>query len=122
MSAPVASNDCMLTQPSYRIERINESIRRELILLLKTQTRDPRLQAVNITQVLTSKDLSSAKIFYSTPEAQKSTIKPLLAKASGFFRTRLSKTLELRHTPALKFVFDSAPNTGARMDKLLSQL
>ncbi|MBE8158721.1 MAG: FAD-dependent oxidoreductase [Betaproteobacteria bacterium] len=28
-------------QPSYRIERINQSLRRELVLLLKNQTKDP---------------------------------------------------------------------------------
>lgn len=112
----------MPAQPSYRIERINESIRRELVLLFKTQTKDPRLQCVNITDVLTSKDLSVAKVFYSTPATQKSIVKPLLDKAGGFFRTRLSKSLELRHTPALQFVFDTAPNTGARIDELLSKL
>lgn len=113
----------MLTQPSYRIERINESIRRELICLFKTQTNDPRLQNISVTEVLTSKDLSSAKVFYSVPEAEKSIVKPLLEKtASGFFRTRLSKALELRHTPSLRFVFDPAPNTGARIDELLSKI
>ncbi|MBA5249538.1 MAG: 30S ribosome-binding factor RbfA, partial [Gammaproteobacteria bacterium] len=98
---------------SYRTERINELIRRELVLLLKKETKDPRLQAVNITDVLSSRDLSSAKVFYTVPEDQQNSVAPLLYKASGFFRSRLSNTLDLRHTPALKFIYDSAPNTGA---------
>jgi ribosome-binding factor A len=107
---------------SFRIERINELIRRELVMLLKNDTKDIRLTNVVITDVLTSRDLSAAKVYYTTPDAQKSIVEPLLIKAAGFFRTRLSKTLGLRHTPALRFLFDPAPNTGARIDELLAKL
>lgn len=112
----------MAEQTSYRVERINELIRRALVSLLKKETKDPRLQAVNITDVLSSRDLSSAKVFYTVPEEQQNIVEPLLYKASGFFRSRLSNTLDLRHTPALKFIYDSAPNTGARIDDLLAKL
>ena len=112
----------MPEQPSYRVERINELIRRELALLLRNETKDPRLKALSITDVICSRDLSSAKVFYTVPQSDQSIVEPLLVKASGFFRSRLSSTLELRHTPALKFIYDSAPNTGARIDDLLSKL
>jgi len=46
----------------------------------------------------------------------------LLNKAGGFFRSSLSKSLDLRHTPSLSFIYDTAPNTGARMDDLLRKL
>ncbi|SFV86804.1 Ribosome-binding factor A [hydrothermal vent metagenome] len=112
----------MQEQNSFRVERVNELIRRELVILLRQETKDPRLQAVRVTDVLASRDLSSAKVFYTAPEEDKNTVAPLLYKASGFFRSRLSKTLNLRHTPELKFIYDSAPNTGARIDELLAQL
>jgi ribosome-binding factor A len=81
----------MAEQPSYRVERINELIRRELVMLLRQETKDARLQAVGITDVLASRDLSSARVFYTVPEEQKEIVVPLLKKASGFFRSRLSK-------------------------------
>ena len=112
----------MAEQTSYRLERINELICRELVLLLKKETKDPRLQKVSITDVLTSRDLSNAKVFYTVLATDKATIEPILNKASGFFRLNLSKTLNLRHTPALRFIFDPAPNTGARIEDLLSKL
>ena len=111
----------MLEQASYRIERINELIRRELTLLLRTATKDPRLSDVVITDVLASRDLSSAKVFYTVTK-DKAVVEPLLGKASGFFRSRLSKTIDLRHTPELRFIFDPAPNTGTRIERLLSKL
>ena len=112
----------MAEQPSYRVERVNELIRRELVTLLKNETKDPRLQSVSVTDVLSSRDLSSAKVFYTVPESDQAIVETLLNKASGFFRSRLSKKLDLRHTPALKFIFDPAPNAGARIEDLLSKL
>ena len=112
----------MVKQTSYRTERVNELIRRELVLLLSKETKDPRLQEVVITDVKVSRDLTSAKVFFSVDESAQKTVTTLLNKASGFFRSSLSKVLDLRHTPALSFIYDTAPNTGARMDDLLSKL
>ena len=112
----------MAQQLSYRTERVNELMRRELVLLLKQETKDPRLKQVVITDVIVSRDLTSAKIFFSVDENSIKIITSLLNKASGFFRSSLSKTLDLRHTPTLSFIYDTAPNTGARIDDLLSKL
>ena len=112
----------MVQQLSYRTERVNELMRRELVLLLKQETKDPRLKQVVITDVIVSRDLNSAKIFFSVDEDSINIVTPLLNKASGFFRSSLSKTLDLRHTPTLNFIYDTAPNTGARIDDLLSKL
>ena len=112
----------MAQQLSYRAERVNELMRRELVLLLKQETKDPRLNQVVITDVIVSRDLTSAKIFFSVDKDSINIITPLLNNASGFFRSSLSKTLDLRHTPTLSFIYDTAPNTGARIDDLLSKL
>ena len=112
----------MAQQLSYRTERVNELMRRELVLLLKQETKDPRLKQVVITDVIVSRDLTSAKVFFSVDEDSNKIVVSLLNKASGFFRSNLSKTLDLRHTPTLSFIYDPAPNTGARMDDLLSKL
>jgi hypothetical protein len=47
-------------------------------MLLKKETKDPRLQMVSITDVLSSRDLSSAKVFYTVPEDQQNIVAPLL--------------------------------------------
>ena len=112
----------MAQQLSYRTERVNELMRRELVLLLKQETKDPRLKQVVITDVIVSRDLTSAKIFFSVDEDSINIVTPLLDKASGFFRSSLSKSLDLRHTPTLSFIYDTTPNTGARIDDLLRKL
>ena len=112
----------MVQQLSYRAERVNELIRRELVLLLKKETKDPRLQNVVITDVIVTRDLTSSQVFFSVDESSQKVVASLLNKASGFFRTSLSKSLDLRHTPSLSFIYDTAPNTGAKIDDLLSKL
>jgi len=112
----------MVQQISYRAERVNELIRRELVLLLKKETKDPRLQNVVITDVIVTRDLTSAKVFFSVDESSQQIVASLLKNASGFFRISLSKSLDLRHTPTLSFIYDTAPNTGAKIDDLLSKL
>ena len=101
---------------------MNELIKRELTMLLATGTKDPRLQDVIITDVDVSRDLTSAKVFFSVDDNMHKIVAQLLNKASGFFRSSLSKSLDLRHTPSLSFIYDTAPNTGARMDDLLRKL
>ena len=112
----------MAQQISFRTERVNELIKRELVLLLSKETKDPRLQEVVITDVIVTRDLTSAKVFFSVEELSQKSVAALLNKASGFFRKSLSKTLDLRHTPALNFIYDTAPSAGARMDDLLSKI
>ena len=112
----------MAQQPSYRTERVNELMRRELVVLLKQETKDPRLKQVVITDVIVSRDLTSAKVFFSVDEDSIKIVASLLDKASGFFRSSLSKSLDLRHTPTLSFIYDMTPNRGARIDDLLSRL
>ena len=112
----------MSKQPSFRADRVNELIKRELTMLLATGTKDPRLQDVIITDVDVSRDLTSAKVFFSVDDNMHKSVAQLLNKAGGFFRSSLSKSLDLRHTPSLSFIYDTAPNTGARMDDLLRKL
>ena len=112
----------MPQQQSFRADRVNELIKRELVVLLSTGTKDPRLRNVIITDVSVSSDLTTAKVFFSVDDDSYKKVVHLLNKAGGFFRSSLSKSLELRPTPALNFIYDTAPNTGARMDDLLSKL
>ena len=88
----------MAQQISFRTERVNELIKRELVLLLSKETKDPRLQEVVITDVIVTRDLTSAKVFFSVEELSQKSVAALLNKAGGFFRKSLSKTLDLRHT------------------------
>ena len=111
-----------MEQQSYRIERINQLIWRELVLLIRQEIKDPRLKKISITEVITSKDLSRSKVFFNSAEEEKNQVKKTLVNAAGFLRSRLAKNLKLRHTPELQFYYDHAQNTGSRIEELIAKL
>ena len=105
----------------YRIDRITEDIKRELIHILR-EGKDPRVSdMLSIVKVDVSNDLSYAKIYVSSVdgiEAAKESVKGLKS-ASGFIRKRLGSSLRLRKTPELKFIADDSIEKGFELfDKL----
>ena len=109
--------------PSYRIDRITEDIKRELIHILR-EVKDPRVSGMlSVVKVEVSNDLSYCKVYVSAVEGievAKESVKGLKA-ASGFIRSRLSSSLHLRKTPELKFIADDSIEKGFELfDKLKS--
>ena len=109
---------------SRRMRRVNELLREELARQI-AHLKDPRLSGlVSITEVETSADLSSARVFvsvYASPEEQERTLQAL-NQASGFLRRTLGGTLNLKRIPRLQFVLDRSLERGARLSALLDRL
>ena len=53
------------TNNSHRLLRINDMLHKQLIIILRRESNDPRLNNLNITGVEVSRDLSIAKIYYT---------------------------------------------------------
>jgi ribosome-binding factor A len=109
--------------PSRRIERINHLLRQEIADLLTREVKDAALNTalISITDVETSADLRSAKVYFSvygdeeTVEAARTHLK----RASGFLHHNLKERLDLRHTPHLEFVLDRSLARGDRIMRLM---
>ncbi len=108
-----------------RTEKINELLRKEISQLLSRQVKDPNLDFfVTVTEVVTSADLSSAKVYISVmanPEERAAVIERL-SLAAGFFRKELSSYLPIRRVPELSFRYDDTIERGAHLLQLLDQL
>lgn len=105
----------------YRIDRITEDIKRELIVILR-DVKDPRVTGMlSVVKVEVTNDLSYAKVYISALEGAdkaKEAVKGLKA-AGGFIRGRLSSALHLRKTPELRFIADDSIEKGMELfDKL----
>lgn len=98
----------------YRIDRITEDIKRELIHILR-DVKDPRVnEMISVVKVDVSNDLSYAKVYVSCVEGieeAKNSVKGLKS-ASSFIRKRLGSSLHLRKTPELKFIADDSIEKG----------
>ena len=109
----------------YRIERVNNLIRREISDLLVRQVKDPRLGGfIAVTEVSTSADLRSAKVFVSSInlEADRKELLSVLANASGFLHNELKGRLELRRIPELTFHWDDSIERGERLLGLIEKV
>ncbi len=109
---------------SYRIERINNLIRQEISELLQRQVKDPRLGTfIAVTEVSTSPDLKSAKVFVSriSNQEEKEETMQALEAAAGFLRKSLMKNLRLRRVPDLHFYWDDSIERADRLFRLLDR-
>lgn len=111
--------------PSQRQLKAGELIRRALAeILARENLRDPDLQGVSVTisEVRASPDLKHA-IVYAAPlgggESEK--VIKALNRAKSFLRGRLGKEMEMKSTPALKFVVDGSFDTATEMQELLNR-
>ena len=110
---------------TYRIERINNLIRREISELLQRQVKDPRLGTfIAVTEVSTSPDLKRAKVFVSriSSKEEKQATLSALATAARFFRKEMAKNLRLRYIPELSFHWDDSIERGDRLMRLIDQV
>ena len=108
-----------------RIQRVNELVRQELSMLLIRRVRDPRLSSVTITEVDTTADLRTARIYVSILDDDEETRQEVLCAlegAAGFLRRELAHLLKVRHTPELIFHLDESARYGERIDQLLAQI
>jgi ribosome-binding factor A len=106
---------------NIRVQRIGDEIQRIVGNLLIAEVNDPRLKFLSITGVEVSRDLSYAKIFYSSAEESfdATQVKQALTKASGFFRKRIAEEVDLRIVPKLNFVHDNSIAEGQHISTLI---
>ena len=105
-----------------RHDRVAGLLRRELATLIWAEVKDPRLGPMSVSDVVVTRDLAHAKVFVtsSEPGTMPDTLK-VLGKAAGFLRSRLGKSLKMRHIPELHFNHDDSIERGAHMDTLIEQ-
>ncbi len=108
---------------SFKIPRLESEIVRRLSDILANETRDELLKTVTITGCDLSKDLSYAKIYFtSLSDLTKAEIEKEVNEASHFLRGKLSGVMEIRHTPELKFIYDESIAYGEKIEKIIEDL
>ena len=106
-----------------RNQRLGTEVLRTLSQLLRFETKDPRLQGVSLTAVDLSRDLSVARVYFSTldPDASIEPIEEGLQRASGFLRSKLGQELKIRHVPELRFAHDDSAEESVRISELINK-
>ena len=108
---------------NVKIERLNHAFQEEISMILMTEIRDEDIKFVTITGVDITTDLSFAKVYFTVlDEEKKKTTLEALNKASSFIRTKLSERIEIRHTPELRFIYDTSIDYGNHIDEIINKI
>jgi ribosome-binding factor A len=110
---------------SYRNDRINEEIKKDVSNTIQNKIKDPRLSAmVSVTKVDTTKDLSYTKVYVSifgNELAKKETIKALKSSA-GLIRKEIGIHVKLRHVPQVIIEIDETIERAMHMENIFHQI
>lgn len=107
-----------------RLNRINEELKKELSQILNYELKNPNITGMlSVTRVKITPDFKYAKIYVSILNSKnlKKTMEGL-KESSGFIRSRLANTVNLRITPELVFEIDDSLEHGAKIDSILKEL
>jgi len=106
-----------------RMRRVNEVIRQVLGDAIATDLKDPRIGFVTVTDVDTSPDLRTARVYVSVlgGEAEREKTLVGLRSSHGFLQGRIAAELRMKRTPTLTFHYDESVDRGVRISRLLDQ-
>ena len=108
---------------SIKIERLNHAFVEEISYILHHEVKDENIKFVTVTDCEISSDLSYAKVYVTVlDDSKKEMTLEALNGARSFIRGELSKRVEIRHTPELKFLFDESIEYGSRIDSIIENL
>ncbi|MFO8144146.1 MAG: 30S ribosome-binding factor RbfA [Candidatus Syntrophosphaera sp.] len=109
---------------SHRIERLQSELKKLLNVALTQKTRDPALDWVVITDVVISRDLQYAKIYfshYNNPDTHEN-IRDHLIKTSGFLKKQIAGAHIMRTIPELTFYYDDSEDRAEKVENLLAKI
>jgi ribosome-binding factor A len=109
---------------SFRLERLQNEIKKILNSALSTKLNDPRLDWVIISEVIISKDLNYLKVYYChyNNPLKHEQIKEILIKASGFFKKQIAGAKLMRTIPEISFFYDETEERAAKVEALLASV
>jgi ribosome-binding factor A len=107
--------------PTARMRRVNEAIREILGDAIATELKDPRIGFVTVTEVDTSPDLRSARVYVSVlgSDDEREASLAGLQSAHGVLQGKIASAMRMKRTPTLTFEYDESTERGDRISRLL---
>ena len=106
-----------------RTYRLAEQIR-EMIAWQLQKAADPRFHMVTITNTVLSPDMRNAKVYWVVTGGahEVSDVQEAFENAEGLFKRALSKELQLRFIPGIKFYYDDTFDVTDKVSRLLQNI
>tara|TARA_Y100000816_G_C26013334_1_gene529829 strand:- start:694 stop:1032 length:339 start_codon:yes stop_codon:yes gene_type:complete len=107
-----------------RIIRVSDNLKKEIASFIQNSELKDSCGFISINHVETSRDLSKAKVFFSTINSNLSEkdLEKFLNNNSWKVRKNLSNLLPLKKVPELRFFYDSHIENVRKIDSLFDNL
>ncbi len=109
---------------SVKLQRLESQMLREISDVIRNDVKNKDLMLVSITEVILTKDLNVAKIYFTClggDSKQEADLKALNS-AKGFIRTQLGKRMQIRKIPDLNFIYDNRSDIRNEFEKVLKKI
>lgn len=108
---------------SRKQAKISSDIAKVISEILFTEAKDEILKSITITGCKVSRDLSYAKVYFtSLNNMDKKRLVKEVNEASSFIRGELAQRIELRHTPILEFVYDESIEYAQNIENIIKDI
>ena len=107
-----------------RIVRVSDNLKKEIANFIQNSELKDSCGFISINHVETSRDLSKAKVFFSTinSDLAEKDLENFLNQNSWKIRKFLSNILPIKKVPALKFLYDTHIENVRKIDSLFDDL
>ncbi|MCD6101944.1 MAG: 30S ribosome-binding factor RbfA [Candidatus Cloacimonetes bacterium] len=107
----------------FRQNRLSSLIKQTVAKIVRFDLRDKRVKNVVIKDVKVSVDLHYATIYFSilNGDMGKKSAQKGLDRAKKYIRMRLAKSLNLKYTPELNFVYDTISQNARSIERLIEE-
>jgi ribosome-binding factor A len=104
-----------------RAARLAQRIKVVVAQALGKRIKDPRVDAITITDARVTNDLQHATVYYTVfgDEQAQQGASAALEKAKGVLRSEVGRNITVRLTPTLEFVPDQIPVNAGHLEELL---
>jgi len=108
---------------SVKIERLNDQFQKEISIIIQTEVKNQDIKFVTITGCEITNDLSFCKVYFTVLDnTKKESTLQALNKSASFIRGEISKRVQVRHTPELKFIYDESIEYGNKIEKIIEKI
>ncbi len=104
-----------------RRERVRDLLLREVALIINEgNIRDTRVSRAVVTYVSLSRDMSSARVFFTSLKGNPpDSMVKAFNNLSGFFRKQIAMRLNLKKVPSIEFKPDDVLSSAHRVDDII---
>lgn len=107
---------------SVKIDRLNNSFVEAISKIIHDEVKDKDTKNVTVTDVKITNDLSFAKVYFTTLDEDRKKVLDALNKASGFIRSKLCDSVQIRKMPELHFVYDESIEYANKIESIIERL